>query len=372
MNKVLFELVEKSTEIVEKENWQYYYQIGDYKFNNVYLANWFEKETNSWAAFVAQQTDSIKQKLKNEPVDLNHNYNLDFLKKLSNQKVIRLFFSGGTDSLSILDLASQNNIIIDELVSVATGDDINKQENWEIVNLALEEIKNYSNYRTHVIIQHSREAERQVYKDPYVLYKLPEFGSQFPIFRRMWNFKNDTNKSNILGSIKPEIVLYKDNWYAVCFDSNYDSVNYSNTMYFNLAVENIHSYVKDSILYRNYLLENNLVKKDKFSFYKLDRSQSQIIDRVDPKNIKGSLTKVHRPKHEIWAEKDLHALKDVLFDQDLELLLDYFASLNTLISTQPYVDLKNKKLSHSKFCWAINIDTLEVFTQQELIPNGFE
>jgi hypothetical protein len=372
MNRILFELVEKSTEIVEKENWQYYYQIGDYKFNNVYLANWFEKETNGWAAFVAHSTDLLKQKLQNKKIDLNYDYNLDFLKRISNNS-FRLFFSGGGDSLTILDLAKRNNIVIDEIVSIATGDSVNKKENYEIVNLAVEELKNYNNFKSHTIIEHSREIEKTLYKDPYILYKLPEVGSDYPIFRRMWNFKSFNDKLNIFGSLKPELLFYNNNWYCVCFDHFFNgSYALNNTTYFNLDINNIYSYIKESILYRNYLIENNQIKNKKFSFYKLKRNQSSIIDRTEPKNFNQSLKKANSEKNDIWAEKDLHALNDVLFEQDAELLIDYFSCFNTLISTQPYVDLKNKKLANSKFCWAINLDTLEVLTQQELIPNGFE
>jgi hypothetical protein len=373
MNQILFELVEHSTEIVEKENWQYYYQIDDYKFNNVYLANWFEKETNRWAAFVARQTDSIKQQLKNKTIDLNRDYNLDFLKKLSLNNNLRLFFSGGGDSLSILDLAYKNDIVLDEIVSIVTGDDINKKENHEIVNLAIEELKNYNNFDSHIIITHSREIEKKLYKDPYIFYKLPEVGSEFPIFRRMWNFENFNNKTNVFGFAKPELLFYKNNWFCVCFDHMFNG-NYAvnDAIWFNLETNNIFSYIKDSILYRDYLIENNQIKKEKFSFYKLKRNQSGIIRRTEPKNVSQSLKKVNSDKNEVWAEKDLYALADVLFDQDLGLLIDYFKCLDTLISTQPYVDLNNKKLANSKFCWAINIDSLEVFTQQELIPNGFE
>ena len=373
MNKILFELVEKSTEIVEKENWQYYYQLNDYKFNNVYLANWFEKETNSRAAFVARQTDLIKQQLENKTIELDYNYDLDFLKKISCNNNLRLFFSGGEDSLSILDLAYKNNIVIDEIVSVVTGGDINKKENQEILNLANEELKNYNNFNSHIIINHSREIEKTLYKDPYILYKLPEVGSEFPIFRRMWNFKNFNNKTNIFGSAKPELLFYKNNWYCICFDHMFNGIYAVNDIIcFNLETDNIYSYIKESIIYRNYLIENNQVKKESFSFYKLKRNQSNIINKIQPKNLNQSLKKVNSEKNDVWAEKDLHALNDVLFDHDAELLIDYFSCLNTLISTQPYVDLNNKKMPHSKFCWAINIDTLEVFTQEELIPNGFE
>lgn len=371
MNKILFELAEKSTEIVEGENWQYYYQVNDYKFNNAFLANWFEKETNSWAAFVAQQTTKLKEELKFQKIDLNFDYNSNFLKTLKNQNQnLNLFFSGGSDSLFVLDIANKNNIMFDELITIATGDNLDKKENQEINEWAIKRIKNYNNYKKHTIIQQKRDLEKKLYKDPYIFYKLPEASSSFfPIFRRMWNPLVDVDQI-IIGPNEPELLYYKNNWYCVCFD-HYFNGHYAikNALHFNLNSENILSYIKDSIKYRNYLIKNNQVKKQNFYFYKLKKDELEVINR--PCTEKG-LKKVNHEKNTIWAEKDLHAIADVLYSHDLELMIDYFNCVKTLVDTQPYVDLKNKKLAHSKFCWAINIDTLEVFTQQELIPNGFE
>jgi hypothetical protein len=377
MNKVLDELVQESTKRVEDEKWDYYYQVGDYKFNNVYLAQWFEKETNSWAAFVARRHDQLKKTLLNQTVDLNVDYTARTLRKLRQQhKILRLCFSGGGDCLTLLDIASKNNVWIDELLTVVTGDNLDLDENKEITKLAIPNASRYTHcFGKHVLHMPGRIAEKNAYKDPYILYKKPEVGPSMPIFRRMWDTEGRYQDGvNVIGPDKPQLLHYKDRWYTLCFDTWMNgSYALKNTFYMNADSEHnsIMANLKESILYRNYLYDHSMVKNGT-NFYRLnERKNVEILGRIQTDNVN-----VSHPKgtaEDIWNSKDIAAISSLVKDNDLETLLDYFSAIKCFIDTQPYFNYNEKiKNGHSKFCWAIDIDSLEVYTQSELLPNGFE
>lgn len=375
MNKLLDELVQESTKRVEDEKWEYYYQVGDYKFNNVYLAQWFEKETNSWAAFVARQHNTLKRTLSHQHVDLDVDYNARTLKKLRQQhKTLRLCFSGGGDCLTILETAKKYNIHFDELLTFATGDSLDLEENREIREIAIPNASKYTRYfGKHVVHMPGRDNEKQAYKDPYVYYRRPEIGPDMPMFRRMYNTNGEYQSGvNIIGPDKPQLLHYKDRWYTLCFDTWMNGTYaLKNTFYMNLHHDNIMANLKESILHRNHLIENNLVT-GKTNFYRItDRNDVHILQRIQPENLEKSFAKSNA--EHIWNGKDISALKNLVEECDLETLIDYFSAMKQFVDTQPYFNYNERiKNGHSKFCWAIDIDSLDVYTQSELLPNGFE
>ena len=139
--------------------------------------------------------------------------------------------------------------------------------------------------------------------------------------------------------------------------------------------DSIKSLIKSAIIYRNYLIENRDIIKNKTQFFRPNRNDLPKYYNRTPLIFESrNLYKNHDVSGNtlVWAEKDIFALNNIIENQDLELFLSYSKCLNEIICALPNFDFKNKKISHNKICWAINIDTLEIFTQQELIPNGFE
>ena len=369
----LIDLVKEQSELVERENWKYYYQADGYKFNNVYLANWYEQKYNSWAAFVAQPVNKIKHKVSNETFDLSKNYNLEYLKKLRQENnYLQLFFSGGTDSYTLLKLAVDNNIFIDEIVCVATGNNFKLKENREIYENAIPIAKKYKDkYGKLTIKQITLNDYHRVYQDPYSLVKYPECGATYPIYRRMWNNYKSINGVRIIGPEKPQLVYYNKKWYTVILDSSLNGFYAidKDLIFFNYDPENIFSLIKDSILYRNSLLEKININKN-LQFFKANDQQSDIINRK--KIIKKQYNKFHSNGPSIWNYKDHYALCETIKQQNLALLIDYYKSVDFSLSLYPNYDYSNRNLSPMKFGWFIDIDSLKVYTQKELIPNGFE
>jgi hypothetical protein len=73
-------------------------------------------------------------------------------------------------------------------------------------------------------------------------------------------------------------------------------------------------------------------------------------------------------KHNLPTTKGLQRMHDALSAGRMDLLVNYFTAIEKCNELLP--DYANKNIP-GKFAWFIDIDSLEVFTQQELIPNGF-
>lgn len=143
--------------------------------------------------------------------------------------------------------------------------------------------------------------------------------------------------------------------------------------YFNYEPDGIYALVKDSINYRNFLLQNNLVKSGNIHFYKPTTSKENLsINKpLLLKNGKSYIKHFSRGPN-IWNFKDQYALLDTVKSQELELLCLYYGAIDTMLKIYPNYNFNEKNLSPMKFGWFIDIDNFKIYTQNELIPNGFK
>ena len=128
--------------------------------------------------------------------------------------------------------------------------------------------------------------------------------------------------------------------------------------------------IKDSIDYRNYIIENNLLTESKLQFFKMtNKEENKIINRIEPSNKENLFTK---ERFTSWNAKDKHAIEHALQQQDIRVLTGYFKALDNVLNVYPNYNYESVSLSPRKIGWFIDIDSLEAYTQVELIPKGFE
>mgnify|MGYP003657266341 FL=1 len=72
-------LIEESTQRVEQQRHPCYWSADGYKFDNKNLAVWYEKDTGSFTTFVDSQIDQLREQLTNTTIDMNRNYNREYL-----------------------------------------------------------------------------------------------------------------------------------------------------------------------------------------------------------------------------------------------------------------------------------------------------
>jgi hypothetical protein len=379
LEKELLKISKLQTEEIEKGNFDYYYCCGDYKFYNSYLAHWYSQTTGLFPRFIANNPiRRIKEELKTG-IDLNYNYDYEYLKKIRKQnKKLRLFLSGGTDSCTVLYKAYKSNIIFDEVTAVCFGD-VNNEENLEILNNAIPFAEKYKDcYKKFTLLSITEDDLEKYYSDPLIFFKTQDYENTPPFFRQFWNqTKNLDDSQNIFATDKPRLMYYQGKWYAFCFfdqlSSHAGKLTNNNVLRFWLEPDNIKSYIKGCLNYRSFILKNNMLTDKKLQFFRVNNDNFKdykAIDRVSIIDQDSIYKKIE--KNNVWNKKDQLSLNTVIKNHNLSLLSKYLTAVNNLLSVYPNFNKQNNTLFNLQFMWAINIDTLEVFSQEELIPNGFE
>lgn len=358
-------LIEQSTKRVEQQRHVCYYTADGYKFDYKNLALWYEHDRNSHVSYVDSQIDIIRGYLQT-PIDMEFDYNTQFLQQLrTDYKELNLYFSGGADSLTILDTARSNNIGFDNIVC-QTCDDIDLECNREIKQCAIPVLEKYN--LSYKIVATDWQDHFERYSDEYSYftnvhpYVLP--------FRYCPDSEVDyraKDSCSIVGKDKPQLVLHNDKWYAVLLDTQSSTQKKNpNLRAFWLDALNIKSYVKDAILYREYLRENDKVKTG-LQFFKADQTPS-VNDVLNRSRVYQSGTQLKKNINQYSSRKNLQRIVDAIGSNRMDVLMNYFSAMKKFNSILPQYAYQDPP---GKFAWFIDLDSLEVFTQQELIPNGF-
>jgi hypothetical protein len=373
----LQKLIELSTQRVEEQNHTCYWTADGYKFDNKNLTLWYETTTNSSVTYVDSQTDLIRERLSNTSIDMSADYTLEYLQYLrSNYKTVNLFFSGGADSLTILETAINNNIAIDNIIC-HTCDDVDLLCNREIKQCALPVLEKYKGkFGSYEIVPTTWNDHARIYSD-----ELSFFGNSAPIvlpFR--CSYENypfaEGSTCYIKGADKPQIVMYNKKWYAVLIDSgNTDNKKNPNIKEFWLDQMNIKSYIKDALLYREYLLSADRVDQTALQFFKPNQDQNVngILGRSKVHNYDKQLLK-NKTNTKYRSSKNVQRMADAMSNGRMDVLVNYFTAMKKFSEILPkygHYDGFEEFGSVGKFAWFIDIDSLEVFTQQQLIPDGF-
>lgn len=375
LEKKLLNFAEKSTEIIEKNNWQYYYESDGLKFFNSHLVNWYEKNFNTWVKFVVKYLPSVKTNLYKESIDLNYDYDLDYLKNLTKNNSVTCFFSGGEDSVYMLKKANENGIKFDRVLSAIFGDNIDHPVNQEVKYNAIPFLE--SNPDCHYkILSHSLDFLEYRYKDPLYFFKVPDFNNSMPVFRRTYDqIAQDLNSDVcLLGPDKPQLLTFYGKWYCVLQDCAV--MDFAPLMpkieFLNRNEKNIKSLLKESIIFKNYIMDNNLYESSSICFYKM-LSNTDASAKIGRPRLSNSLKQFKKANNElIWPHKEQSAIQYAVENQRFNLLKNYFAAKKNLISINsdnknPYDILK----MNNKFGWFIDLDTLDIYSQEEFIPDGF-
>ena len=370
MNDKLIQLAEQSTIDVEKYQRKFYWEADGYKFNNVNLARWYEKENNCWVEYKDRQFTLIKKVLEDKTIDPDRNYNLEFIKYLKGQyKEVKLLFSGGYDSTHIFYDFVENNITIDETIT-NIGLDIEPEITNEIMLNAEPLLEKYDSLITKkTFVQYTYGQINDRWKDEWSLFNCP-YGDTMPPVAANIGIGNvmstDPKACYIKGIDKPQLVFYKNKWYVISLDQNIGThYEIPTIVYFWLDAYNIKSLIKDARLYRDYLLKSNSVSKGLqfFYLYTQDHLNSVIGRREIP-----------APNKKLTKDDKVHIRKSRLIEKEKFTTLYYYCK-----SLKKFQEIFPETLeegfgsynSKSKFAWFIDIDSLEAYTQQQLIPDGF-
>jgi hypothetical protein len=339
-------------------------------FDNFWAVKQFEQDYRTFVFFVTDY-EKYQHALSNKTIDLDYNYDLDYLRLLRETKsYIRLYYSGGADSHHILTTAINNKIYIDEIIVITRNlynQTILQPCDKEISELAIPVLDNLTPEQVGKIVFKNYDSEymRQLYQSPDWMFNVPggEIGVRIHQFYDFTDQQYDYADCQIVGLEKPSLVYYKNRWFATTIDTQiFNKAIMPNACLFYMMPENIKSYLVKALKFKNEILNSNLLIDQKFHFFPISTHYdfAQQIGKYQ-----GS---------EFLNKKDHLALTEIIEHNDFDLLAKWNKSLEYLISVFP--DMKNDKsyyrVPSGKFLWFIDLESLEIFSQQELIPNGFE
>ena len=375
----LNELITASTKRVEEENHTCYWTADGYKFDSKTLVLWYESTTNSFVNYVDSQLDLIRDHLSNTSIDMSKDYNKEYLEYLkSKYNKIHLFFSGGADSLTILETAINNNIVIDNLIC-QTCDDVNLECNREIKQCALPVLEKYKGkFGSYEIVSTSWDDQANRYSSDLSFFTDPDpVNLPFRSSRDSYpSYKLREDICYVKGVDKPQVLRYGKKWYAVLLDNQCaDAKRNPNVKAFWLDQMNIKSYIKDALLYREYLLSADRVNQTGLQFFKpnQDPNVGDVLGRSKVHNFDKQLLK-GLPNTKYHSSKNIQRMADAISNGRMDVLVNYFTAMkkfSELVPKYGHNDGFQSLHSEGKFAWFIDLDSLEVFTQQQLIPNGF-
>jgi len=362
----LKELSEKSTIEVETGKRRFYWQADGYKFNNINLARWYEKENRCWADLVDSQFDLIKHNLATQTFDINKDYNIEFIRYLKKQyPKVNLLYSGGYNSTKIFHDFVSNNLSIDEVV-VNIGLDIEPEITNEILSSVNPFLQKYESLvKNKNFVQYTYDQISKRWMDEWSLFdgpwcRMPPWCSNIGLG---YGMEIDHNACYIKGVDNPTLVKYKNKWYVVALDSNFGAhFEIPNLTYFWLDANNIMSLIKDSYLYREWLFKSQKVKDGLQFFYMKDMDESLRKDLNWPK--------IPRPDTKLAKDSKILIRKHRMIDEEKFTQMSYYC--NALRKLQEILPANDQGVQGAgKFAWFIDIDSLEIYTQRELIPDGF-
>lgn len=372
--KKLIELAEASTEFVEANGLNYFWVCDDYKFNNIHLMRWYETAFGKWANAVDMQLPIIRETLQDKTIDMNKNYDLEYLKYLrSTFDHIQLLFSGGYDSVHILTESVSNGIEIDEVLMLAVGDledDANQELRYNAIPM-VEKHKNKIGKITTVHVRHNLLAE--LFRDPYTFFTLST-ANMMPIWPgRFWLgshlYRKYDNGHVIRGAEKPLLLCYDKKWYAGGLDTLFGAdIGIPNMVNFWNNGKNIKSLIQDARRLRDYYdCEGKIDCNKVFPIKHNHELNTQVLKRHSILNPDKQMNKNNARTG--WDDKTVACLKDMVDRRSLHTLANYFTCLKTFHEVFPDTQLAEYN-SRGKFAWLIDIDSLEVFKQDELLPAG--
>lgn len=339
-------------------------------FSNQWIVKQYEQDHNTFVSFVTDY-DQYRKALFDKTIDLQHNYDLTYLQLLRKSKsYIRLFYSGGTDSHHILSTAVQNKIFLDEVV-VITRNLYNQESlqscDQEVIDLAIPYLNTLDSTQVGKIVFKNFDADylRDLYQTPDWMFK----GSSGEIGFRLHQLKgyerDQPNQADcqIIGSEKPSLLCYKNRWYATSIDTELNTkACLHEACLFYMMPENIKSYLTQALKYKDQILQSGVPINYNYHFFPISLNY----------NYSAQIGKYQNNK--FLNGKDRLALQEAINEEDFDLLSKWHRSLKFLGSKFP--DIKNqngyRRVPDGKFLWFIDLDSLEIFSQQELIPDGFE
>ena len=224
---------------------------GKYRRIKFYMHDSPSFDNYTWSI---EPKSSLKQLQKERALQLRDTY--DYLK---------LWFSGGGDSTTVLNTFLENNIHIDEICVYRYSFDNDYNNNlgdYEIIHYTLPYLKKIQHYIPNTkikVLDNGKEYYDKVLNNDKWLYTKSTLSMRHFHIPKI----NGKNYCNILGANDPLIITDKGKWYSEIWDQDggeYSSFRNIELFFTSVNMPELHA--KQCHLVKNYLTDNNLLTND--------------------------------------------------------------------------------------------------------------
>jgi hypothetical protein len=201
-----------------------------------------------------EPTPSLKEIMKQRALQLRDTY-----------AYLKLWFSGGGDSTTVLNTFIENNIHLDEICvyRYAFDDDFdNNQGDYEINTYTLPYLKKLQHYlpKTRIkIIHNGKDYYDKVLNDDKWFFSKSNLSLRHTYLPKI----NGKNFCNILGCSDPLVIYNKGHWYNEIWDAGESEyANLRNIELFFTSVNMPELHAKQCHIMKNYLTKHNMLDND--------------------------------------------------------------------------------------------------------------
>jgi len=408
---VFLNLIEQHSELADRMNYSYYWTVDGLKLTNINLVRWYEKEYNTWANWVCRPDlmQGFRDALKDKHIDMDHNYNVDMINKLKKDyKHVSLLFSGGYDSSCIFFDFVRNGIHLDEaIMQLYTPTEERFNVEFRMCGgAALDDYQHLVGKQT--FVQGTENDLLRQFEDGYHMFNRPMKATYMPermgYYALEHHFKGaslqtwgdselrpqiefEKDSCHIKGIDKPQLVFYKGKWYVTAIDTCFGDRNgLLNTIYFWLHPDNVKGLLQNARKYRDFCLSHDygINNTKDYTPHKLNVQNPDfdpnstlgffsLNDHIEFNHIVGRGPIYHSDKKMTKYDKSLGQRYEYIAKDRWDVGCAYARCMGKFLEVFPECATGFKQYNdRGKFAWFIDIDSLEIFTQEQLIPNGFE
>ena len=319
------------------------YIVGDTQLDNIWQAFDIAKEKNSHVEF--NYHNDVFCNLKGLKIDNAFDYKATYLQKLFEKKQ-NLFYSGGSDSHTILRLSEKLGLKWESLILVLSAPTSDGDANNEYLPAI-----DYARDKNHNLDIWNFELPHweKIYADQYFMYKNGgeiNFRADYVHFSKSF----DKNKNYITGQEKPNLIFHDGRWYTW-----YDSRTYSaygglhNVKHFFISPDMPEIYFQECRKLRDLYVNTHGTPADGKIIGKHQEFQRDIL-----------FENAKIQKDMIVNKKNLLALQQLWQMGRSDVIYNWLTIIQSHKQRQNYQVQWNQYFGHTPLIsWLIEIDTLE-------------
>ena len=319
------------------------YTVDNKKFTNTWKAVDYAESVKGHVNF--KYHNDVFCNLKGLKVKQDYDYRTPYLQQLFKQEQ-NLFYSGGSDSQTILAISEKNNLNWQSLVTVMSAPTIDGEANDEY-RPGIKYAKKHNH--KHEIWNHDIKHWEKIYSDPKFMYKNAGELNFRPDYIHFGQ-NLDKNKNYITGLEKTILIYSKGRWYTWFDDIKWTTFGgLDNVKHFFLNPSMPEIYIQDSRNVRDHYLKNNPTPVDGTVVHRQLLNRDTILDY-----------QIKKENQTVINDKNCLAVKQLWKMGRADVITNWLNIAQQHQDSHQYgITWSNNFSYNAMLAWLIDIDSLE-------------